>query len=94
MNNFFVDLEQNEVEEIENYFERMNSLKALSLAFESDEVFSKNSMMYEKIVKDISDTRQRLQAWWSKIIDKYCLEKYDIEKLFVDFSANQIRLIS
>lgn len=83
-----------EIEEIENYFERINSLKALTLTFESDEIFSKNSNIYEKLVQDISDTNAHLQDWWVRMIHKYKLEKFKQDKLYVDFVSSQIELMN
>ncbi|MBP3475156.1 MAG: CXXX repeat peptide modification system protein [Lachnospiraceae bacterium] len=93
MKNFKIKLLKEEVDEIELYFERMNSLKDLVLVFESDEVFIRNSsMMYEKIVKDLTDTRTKFQLWWTKIIDKYNLQEYNQDQLFVDFLDRAIKL--
>ena len=57
MSKILTKLKKEEIDEIENYSERMNSLKALALAFETDEVFSKKCDMYERLIKDISDTQ-------------------------------------
>ena len=46
MSKILTKLKKEEIDEIENYSERMNSLKALALAFETDEVFSKKCYMY------------------------------------------------
>lgn len=95
MENIITSLLQEEVDEIETYFERMNSLKELTLVFESDKVFlEKSSIMYEKLIKDMSDTRMNFQLWWTRMIDKYKLNDYDQNKLFVDFIEKGIRLQS
>jgi len=70
----------------------MNSLKALTLVFESDEIFSKKCDMYERLVKDIADTNQKIRLWWTRMIQKYELEKYSQDKLYVDFVSSQIEL--
>ena len=92
MDRMSIKLQKEEIEEIENYSERMNSLKALILTFESDEVFSKKSNMYEKLVQDVSETNQKIRLWWTRMIQKYKLEKYNQEKLYVDFVSSQIEL--
>lgn len=79
-----------EASEIEKYFERYNSLRELALVFESDEVFSKNSLMYKKLVDDISYTKKSLSQWWEKIILKYNLQDYDRERMYVDFVKGEI----
>ena len=48
MSKILTKLKKEEIDEIENYSERMNSLKALALAFETDEVFTKKCDMYER----------------------------------------------
>ena len=71
MSKILTKLKKEEIDEIENYSERMNSLKALALAFETDEVFSKKCDMYERLIKDISDTNQNIRLWWTRMIQKY-----------------------
>ena len=92
MSTMLSKLKKEEIDEIENYSERMNSLKALALAFETDEVFSKKCDMYERLIKDISDTNQNIRLWWTRMIQKYELGKYSQDKLYVDFVSGQIEL--
>lgn len=92
MKKVIVKLEKPEVEEIENCFERSNSLSALALAFESDEVFSKNADMYEKLVDDLTVTNKKIRNWWDCIIKKYELQEYEPSQLYVDFYDEQIML--
>ena len=92
MSKILTKLKKEESDEIENYSERMNSLKALALAFETDEVFSKKCDMYERLIKDISDTNQNIRLWWTRMIQKYELGKYSQDKLYVDFVSGQIEL--
>lgn len=35
-----------------------------------------------------------MEEWWDKIIYKYKLEEYDQDKLYVDFSAQEIKLLN
>lgn len=92
MSKILTKLKKEEIDEIENYSERMNSLKALALAFETDEVFSKKCDMYERLIKHISDTNQNIRLWWTRMIQKYELGKYSQDKLYVDFVSGQIEL--
>ena len=92
MSKILTKLKKEEIDGIENYSERMNSLKALALAFETDEVFSKKCDMYERLIKDISDTNQNIRLWWTRMIQKYELGKYSQDKLYVDFVSGQIEL--
>lgn len=92
MSKILTKLKKEEIDEIENYSEQMNSLKALALAFETDEVFSKKCDMYERLIKDISDTNQNIRLWWTRMIQKYELGKYSQDKLYVDFVSGQIEL--
>lgn len=92
MSKILTKLKKEEIDEIENYSERMNSLKALALAFETDEVFSKKCDMYERLIKDISDTNQNIRLWWTRMIQKYEFGKYSQDKLYVDFVSGQIEL--
>ena len=92
MSKILTKLKKEEIDEIENYSERMNSLKALALAFETDEVFSKKCDMYERLIKDISDTNQNIRLWWTRMIQKYELGKYSQDKLYVDFVSGQSEL--
>lgn len=92
MQKVLIKLQKKEVAEIEGYFERMNSIKALTLTFELDEIFSKNSNMYEKLIQDMSVTSKKLESWWARMIGKYSLEKYKPDQLYVDFFSEQIIL--
>lgn len=92
MDNTVTKLMKNEIDEIELYFEKINSLKGLCLAFESDEIFNKNSLMYERLVQDLSKSNNEFTDWWNKIIIKYNLQKINREKMYVDFLSEEIRL--
>ena len=48
--------------------------------------------MYERLIKDISDTNQNIRLWWTRMIQKYELGKYSQDKLYVDFVSGQIEL--
>lgn len=62
-----VKLQTDEVEKIEYNFERYNSLKELALVFESDKLFSEKSQMYEKILKDMKETKKIWRSGGTKL---------------------------
>lgn len=48
MSAVIAEIEKEEVNEIERCFERLNSLRELALAFESDEIFNKKVICIKK----------------------------------------------
>ena len=55
-----------EKNEIQQLFERRNGLNELAKILSVD-----NAELYEKLVKDLGETKTKLQAWWSRMISKY-----------------------
>lgn len=93
MSAVIAEIEKEEVNEIERCFERLNSLRELALAFESDEIFNKKSDMYQKMLDDTTQTRKRFDMWWDKIIEKYNLQDHKREEMRVDFLSQEIILV-
>lgn len=55
-----------ERDEIQALFERKNGLEELAKILPND-----NPEMYERIIKDMSDSKSRFHAWWSSMAEKY-----------------------
>lgn len=73
--------------EIQLLFERKNALKELACILTED-----NQMLYEKLLKDISETSSRFQSWWDRMSEQYKWERTDNGHWEIDFSSNEIYL--
>ena len=51
-----------EKNEIQQLFERRNGLNELAKILSVD-----NAELYEKLVKDLGETKTKFQAWWSRM---------------------------
>lgn len=62
---FIVQVNEPQKNEIEKLFERMNSLRSLSLTLSTNnELFNENSYLYEKVLEDLSSTQKKYDQWW------------------------------
>lgn len=85
------ELPDDERQEIENLFERINSLESLSLTLAADnKLFKENSDMYERIITDLTDTRKKFNQWWLFLADKYNLDKDHLSQYHVDFQDSNL----
>ena len=58
-----------ERDEIKRLFERRNGLEELARIVTID-----NDELYEKVVKDMGETKVNFQSWWDRMSSKYHLE--------------------
>lgn len=81
-----VTLEEKQV--IQQLFERRNGLQELAKILTAD-----NSDLYEKLLKDVSDTTAKFQAWWNEMNKKYQWESSEKGHWEIDFDTCEIYLI-
>jgi CXXX repeat modification system protein len=74
--------------EIQILFERKNGLIELSKILSND-----NTMLYEKLVKDLGETNVRFQKWWDNMGEKYNWESHPQGNWEIDFTTNKIFLV-
>ena len=55
-----------ERDEIKRLFERRNGLEELARIVTAD-----NNDLYEKVVKDLGETKVNFQSWWDRMSTKY-----------------------
>lgn len=80
---------EDEKNEILTLFERKNGLSELVkvLSITNDEE------LYEKLIKDFSQTELRFQNWWKIMSEKYEWESHINGHWEIDFESNQIYLV-
>jgi len=80
-----------EKENIENLYERMNSLHSLSLTLAANnDLFLEKSYMADKIISDLAHTQTEFNKWWDFIADKYNLDRTVMPSYHVDFSDGSL----
>jgi CXXX repeat modification system protein len=89
MKKLFVRITEKEKNEIKILLERKNALAELAKILTAD-----NTVLYEKMVKDISETSSRFQKWWDDMGVKYSLKKPPDENWEINFKNNEIFLVS
>ena len=77
-----------EKEEIKALFERRNGLNELAKIVTSD-----NAELYEKLVKDFSETGIKFQSWWDRMAAKYQWESIEGGNWEVNFDTCEIFLL-
>ena len=91
---FIVQVNELEKNEIEKLFERMNSLRSLSLTLSTNnELFNENSYLYEKVLEDLSSTQKKYDQWWANIIKVYNLDQDKMAYYQIDFSEGNLYLL-
>lgn len=78
-----------EKEEIQALFERRNGLNELAMILTAE-----NNALYEKLVKDMSETGTKFQSWWDRMGCKYQWESVDDGNWEIDFETCDIYLIT
>ena len=79
---------EEEKKEIQSLFERRSGLNELARIVTVD-----NEALYEKMVKDLGETRVKFQSWWDHMAHKYKWESAENGKWEIDFNTNEICLI-
>lgn len=86
-----VGLLEEEFIEILNIFEEMNSLKGMLRLFASDdELFLRESKVYENLKEDYNKNQKDYSSWWGAALEKYGLEKSEAGRYQVDFGKKAI----
>ena len=78
---------EEEKKEIQSLFERRSGLCGAVVAMKVMEA------LYEKMVKDLGETRVKFQSWWDRMAHKYKWESAENGKWEIDFNTNEICLI-
>ena len=79
---------EEEKNEILTLFERKNGLAELSKILTAD-----NHALYEKLVKDMSETASKFQKWWDNMGAKYSWESHPDGNWEINFQTNEIFLV-
>lgn len=89
MNKIVGIVTEQERDEIQALFERRNGLNELAKILTID-----NSELYERLVKDLSDTTGKFQRWWDTMSKKYQWEGTDNGNWEIDFDTCKIYLVT
>ncbi len=79
---------EEEKREIQQLFERQNGLNELAKILTAG-----NDDLYEKLVKDMGETKQKFQNWWNKMSIQYQWESHENGNWEIDFNTNDIYLV-
>lgn len=79
---------EQERDEIQALFERRNGLSELAKIIPAN-----NDDLYERMVKDISDTATKFQNWWDRLGIKYQWETSADGNWEIDFNDCKIYLV-
>lgn len=80
---------EQECKEIKTIFERKNGLNELAKVMTAD-----NINLYERLVKDMSETASEFQNWWNTMSNKYQWESADNGNWEIDFNDCSIYLVT
>lgn len=80
---------EQERDEIQALFERRNGLNELAKILTAD-----NSELYERLVKDLSETTSKFQNWWDTMAEKYQWESVENGSWEIDFNDCSIYLVT
>lgn len=75
--------------EIQTLFERRNGLNELAHILTTE-----NEDLYEKLVKDLGETRAKFQDWWNRMGEKYNWESAEGGNWEIDFETCNIYLVT
>ena len=78
-----------EKNEIQMLFERRNGLNELAKILTAD-----NTDLYEKLVKDLSETGSKFQNWWDTMAQKYKWESAQNGHWNINFETCEIFLVT
>ncbi len=80
---------EQERDEIQALFERRNGLNELAKILTAD-----NNELYERLVKDLSETTAKFQDWWNRMSEKYQWESAENGNWEIDFNDCTIYLVT
>ncbi len=77
-----------ERDEIKRLFERRNGLEELARIVTID-----NDELYEKVVKDMGETKVNFQSWWDRMSSKYHWESSAEGHWEIEFESCEVFLV-
>ncbi|WP_279168486.1 CXXX repeat peptide modification system protein [Muribaculum intestinale] len=80
---------EQERDEIQSIFERQNGLNELAKILTAD-----NNELYERLVRDLSETTSKFQTWWDVMSQKYKWESAENGNWEIDFNDCSIYLVT
>lgn len=80
---------EQERDEIRSLHERRNGLSELAKILTID-----NNELYERLVKDMSETSAKFQKWWDDMYNKYQWEGAENGSWEIDFDTCKIMLVT
>lgn len=80
---------EEERSKIQTLYERRNGLNELAKILTAD-----NAELYDRFVKDVSDTTAKYQQWWNDMAAKYQWESADHGNWEIDFNDCKIYLVT
>ncbi len=89
MNKIIGTVTEQEREEIQALFERRNGLNELAKILTAD-----NNELYERLVKDLSETTAKFQNWWNTMSSKYSWESAENGNWEINFETYEIYLVT
>lgn len=89
MNKAVGKVTEQERDQIQALFERRNGLNELANILTAD-----NNELYERLVKDLSETTSKFQNWWDTMSSKYQWESDDNGHWEIDFNDCTIYLVT
>lgn len=89
MNKIIGTVTEQEREEIQSLFERRNGLNELAKILTAD-----NNELYERLVKDLSETTAKFQNWWNTMSSKYSWESAENGNWEINFETCEIYLVT
>ncbi|MFG6386864.1 MAG: CXXX repeat peptide modification system protein [Muribaculaceae bacterium] len=89
MNKIIGTVTEQEREEIQALFERRNGLNELAKILTAD-----NNELYERLVKDLSETTAKFQNWWNTMSSKYSWESAENGNWEINFETCEIYLVT
>lgn len=78
-----------EKNEIQGLYERRNGLNELAKILTTDD-----EALYEKLVKDLSETSRKFQNWWDTMFEKYEWESAPNASWEIDFDTREVFLVN
>lgn len=76
-------------DEILALYERQNGLNELAKILTAD-----NSELYERLVRDLSDTSSKSQQWWQTMATTHSWESHPDGHWEIDFNDGEIYLVT
>lgn len=89
MNKLVGFVSEQERDEIQALFERRNGLNELAKILTAE-----NTELYERLVKDLSETTSKFQYWWDSMSNKYHWESVENGNWEIDFNDCSIYLVT